>query len=96
MSGTVVLHISPEAAVGGALFVQDGDYIEPDVQDRRLHLDVSHEGLCRRYSLWKPAPLLFNGGYQQMYMEHVMQAHLGAGLDFLVGCRGTHVERESH
>jgi dihydroxy-acid dehydratase len=77
-------------------FVQDGDFIELDVEVRRLHLDVSEEELARRRSLWKPTPLALNGGYQQMYVEHVMQADKGADLDFLVGCRGTEVPRESH
>ena len=95
--GTVVLHVSPEAAVGGPLaLVQESDFIELDVEARRLHLDVSEEELARRRSLWKPTPLALNGGYQQMYVEHVMQADKGADLDFLVGCRGTEIPRESH
>ncbi len=95
--GTVVLHVSPEAAVGGPLaLVQDGDFIELDVEARRLHLDVDDEELARRRGQWKPTPLPFKGGYQQMYVEHVMQADKGADLDFLVGCRGTTVTRESH
>lgn len=95
--GTVVLHVSPEAAAGGPLaLVQDGDFIELDVEARRLHLDISDEELARRRGLWKPTPLPFKGGYQQMYVEHVMQADKGADLDFLVGCRGTTVTRESH
>lgn len=95
--GTVVLHVSPEAAAGGPLaLVQDGDMIELDVEARILHLDVSADELSRRKGLWKPTPLPFQGGYQQMYVEHVMQADKGADLDFLVGCRGTAVTRESH
>jgi L-arabonate dehydrase len=95
--GTVVLHVSPEAAAGGPLaLVQDGDYIELDVEARRLHLDVSDEELARRRGRWAPTPLPYKGGYQQLYVEHVMQADKGADLDFLVGCRGTTVTRESH
>jgi dihydroxyacid dehydratase/phosphogluconate dehydratase len=95
--GTVVLHVSPEAAVGGPLaLVQEGDFIELDVEARRLHLDVSDDELIRRHSLWKPTPLALKGGYQQMYVEHVMQADKGADLDFLVGCRGSEIPRESH
>jgi dihydroxy-acid dehydratase len=95
--GTVVLHVSPEAAVGGTLaLVQDGDFIELDVEARRLQLDVSEEELARRRSEWRPASLPIKGGYQQMYIEHVMQADKGADLDFLVGRRGTEVTRESH
>jgi dihydroxy-acid dehydratase len=95
--GTVVLHVCPEAAVGGTLaLVRDGDVIELDVEARRLHLDVSEEELARRRESWKPSLPQSNGGYQQMYVQHVMQASTGADLDFLVGCRGTVVTRESH
>jgi dihydroxy-acid dehydratase len=95
--GTVVLHVCPEAAVGGPLaLVQDGDFIELDVEARRLHLDVSDEDLARRKESWKQVLPQSNGGYQQLYVQHVMQASTGADLDFLVGCRGTKVTRESH
>ncbi len=95
--GTVVLHVCPEAAEGGPLaLVEDGDYIELDVNARRLHLDVSDEELARRRALWKPTPPTMRGGYQQMYVQHVMQASVGADLDFLQGCRGAVVTRESH
>jgi dihydroxy-acid dehydratase len=95
--GTVVLHISPEAAVGGPLaLVRDGDMIELDVEARRLHLDVSEEELKRRRAQWTPTLPMLTGGYQKMYVEHVMQASDGADLDFLVGRRGTAVTRESH
>jgi dihydroxy-acid dehydratase len=95
--GTVVLHVCPEAAVGGALaLVRDGDVIELDVEARKLHLEVSDEELARRKEVWQPSLPVSNGGYQQMYVQHVMQASEGADLDFLVGCRGTIVTRESH
>ena len=95
--GTVVLHVCPEAAVGGPLvLVEDGDVIELDVDARRLHLDVPDEELSRRRADWAASPSPVTGGYQQMYVQHVMQASEGADLDFLVGCRGTTVTRESH
>jgi dihydroxy-acid dehydratase len=95
--GTVVLHVCPEAAVGGTLaLVRDGDMIELDVEARRLHLDVCDEELARRKESWKQILPQSNGGYQQLYVQHVMQASTGADLDFLVGCRGTKVTRESH
>jgi dihydroxyacid dehydratase/phosphogluconate dehydratase len=95
--GTVVLHICPEAAVGGPLaLVQDGDIIELDVEARTLHLDVSGQELERRRQSWKPVLPESKGGYQQLYVQHVMQASDGADLDFLVGTRGTIVTRESH
>jgi dihydroxy-acid dehydratase len=95
--GTVILHVCPEAAAGGPLaLVRDGDMIEVDVHERRLHLDVSEEELERRRGEWVPPSPAMKGGYQQMYVQHVMQACEGADLDFLVGCRGRQVPRESH
>jgi L-arabonate dehydrase len=95
--GTVVLHVCPEAAAGGPLaLVEEGDLIELDVEVRRLHLDVSDAELAHRRANWKQSPLPITGGYQQMYVQHVMQASEGADLDFLVGCRGTTVTREAH
>jgi dihydroxy-acid dehydratase len=95
--GTVVLHVCPEAAVGGNLaLVEEGDFIELDVDARRLHLDVLPEELDRRRELWKAPPPPAKGGYQQLYVERVMQADTGADLDFLTGCRGDDVPRESH
>jgi dihydroxy-acid dehydratase len=95
--GTVVLHVCPEAALGGPLaLVQEGDWIELDVEARRLHLDVSDDELTRRRAAWKaPAPAM-KSGYQHLFTEHVMQADKGADFDFLVGCRGHDVPRESH
>ena len=95
--GTVVLHISPEAAEGGPLaLVQNGDFIELDVAKRRIHLDVNEDALALRRSLWKaPAPPM-QSGYQRLHFDHVLQAHLGADLDFLVGRRGADVGRHSH
>jgi dihydroxy-acid dehydratase len=95
--GTVVLHVCPEAAAGGTLaLVRDGDEIELDVEKRRLHLDVTDEILAFRRSQWLPPALPMTGGYQQLYVRHVMQATTGADFDFLVGCRGHAVPRESH
>jgi len=95
--GTVVLHVCPEAAVGGNLaLVRDGDAIELDVDSRHLHLDVSEDELERRREQWKPPLNPMKGGYQQLYVERVMQANTGADLDFLTGCRGDAIPRESH
>jgi L-arabonate dehydrase len=97
--GTVVLHVCPEAAVGGNLaLVQDSDFIELDVDSRRLYLDVSQDELERRRKQWQPPlhPSQMKGGYQQLYVERVMQANTGADLDFLTGCRGDGIPRESH
>ena len=95
--GTVVLHVAPEAAVGGPLaLVRDGDMIELDVAGRRLHLDVDEAELARRRAEWRAPEPAMKGGYQSMYIKHVTQADEGADLDFLVGCRGSAVPRESH
>ena len=95
--GTAVLHIAPEAAAGGVLaLVQDGDQIELDVSERRLHLDVTDEELSRRRSLWKPPAPPSERGYYKLYYDHVTQADQGADLDFLVGGSGVSVTRESH
>jgi dihydroxy-acid dehydratase len=95
--GTVVLHTAPEAAAGGPLaLVRDGDMVELDVANRRLHLDISDAELARRRDAWTPPPPAMDGGYQKLYVDHVLQADKGADLDFLVGCRGAAVPRDSH
>ena len=95
--GTVVLHVSPESAIGGTLaLVQDGDEIELDVPGRRLELRVSDDELARRRSAWKKPASRASGGYERLYIDHVTQADQGADLDFLAGCRGAAVPRESH
>jgi L-arabonate dehydrase len=95
--GTVVLHACPEAAVGGPLaVVRDGDTIELDVDKRVLRLDMSDEDLQRRLAEWRPQGSPVAGGYPQLYVHHVMQADRGADFDFLLGCRGDAVPRESH
>jgi dihydroxy-acid dehydratase len=94
--GTVILHVSPEAAAGGNLaLVATGDFIEVDVAGRRLHLEVSDAELAQRRSQWQP-PAAPARGWTRLYVEHVQQAHLGADLDFLVGGSGADVPRDSH
>jgi L-arabonate dehydrase len=94
--GSVVLHVSPEAADGGPLaLVQNGDFIEVDVPARRLHLDVSDTELARRRAAWR-APDAPKRGWYKLYVDHVQQAHLGADLDVLVGGSGSDVSRDSH
>ena len=94
--GTTVLHTSPEAAAGGPLaVVQNGDIIELNVPERKLHLEVSDEELARRLAAWQ-APEKPKRGWYKLYVETVQQAHLGADLDFLVGGSGAGVPRDSH
>ena len=97
--GTVVLHVSPEAAAGGPLgLVQTGDFITLDVANRRLTLEVDDEELASR----RPSVAMQEAfakprrGWEQLYVDHVLQADTGADLDFLRGSSGDQVTRESH
>ena len=95
--GTVVLHTSPEAAAGGPLaVVQNGDMIELDVPNRRLHLEVSDAELAARLAAWSPRVAPPDSGYAMMHHQHVMGADKGADLDFLRGNRGAPVGKDSH
>jgi dihydroxy-acid dehydratase len=95
--GTVVLHVAPESAVGGPLaLVRDGDMIALDVEARALHLEVPDAELSQRRAEWRAPELPSRGGYVELYRDHVAQADTGADFDFLVGCRGHEIARESH
>ena len=95
--GTVVLHVVPEAAIGGTLaLVQNGDIVELNVPKRLLHLHVTDEELARRQSLWKAPEPPLSSGYWKLYIDHVLQADEGLDLDFLVGKRGSFVPRDNH
>jgi dihydroxy-acid dehydratase len=96
--GTVVLHVSPEAAVGGPLaLVRTGDRIRLDVPARSLTVDVSDDELTQRAEAWSPTQRPEDrSGYRWLYREHVLQADAGADLDFLTGSRGAPVPRDSH
>jgi L-arabonate dehydrase len=95
--GTVVLHISPESAIGGTLaLVKDGDFIELDVPKRRLHLNISEEELKKRKSEWKPPEFPADRGYVKLYLNHIQQADKGADFDILVGKSGSKVTGDSH
>ncbi len=95
--GTVVLHVSPESAIGGNLaLVENDDFIELDVAKKRIHLDVPDQILSARRSRWKPPMPTADRGYVHLYINHVMQADKGADFDFLSGNSGAHVARDSH
>ncbi|HVB02254.1 MAG TPA: IlvD/Edd family dehydratase [Chitinophagaceae bacterium] len=95
--GTVVLHVSPEAAEGGNIaLVRTGDMIKLDVPDRLLHLSVGDDELLRRKALWKQTQHFASRGYVSLYQHHVQQAHLGVDFDFLKGNSGPRVTRDSH
>jgi L-arabonate dehydrase len=98
--GTVVLHVSPEARAGGPLaVVREGDWIELDAMQGRLHLDISDAELAVRLAAWqaeqRPDPA-DGSGYRKLYVDHVLQADEGCDFDFLVGQRGSAVPRHSH
>jgi dihydroxy-acid dehydratase len=97
--GTVVLHVSPEAAAGGPLaLIRSGDPVILDVPARRLDVDIPESELASR----SPAPAAAEAyacpsrGWQSLYVSTVQQADTGADLDFLVGASGDEVTRESH
>ncbi|MFP8968478.1 L-arabinonate dehydratase [Pokkaliibacter sp. CJK22405] len=95
--GTVVLHTSPEAAAGGPLaVVKNGDMIELDVPNRKIHLDIPEEELRARLADWKPSVQAPTSGYIKLFHEHVEGPETGADFDFLKGCRGAPIPKDSH
>jgi len=82
--GTIVLHVSPESAVGGPLaLVRNGDKIRLSVRERRIDLAVSEQELQKRKAAWKPPVSPPTRGYAKLYMDHVLQAEHGCDFDFL-------------
>jgi dihydroxy-acid dehydratase len=82
--GACVLHVAPESSIGGPLaFVQDGDVIELDVENRRLTLNVSDDELAKRRAEWQPPAPKYARGYGALYLQHITQANEGCDFDFL-------------
>ena len=82
--GACVLHVAPEAYVGGNLaLVRTGDRIAIDVPNRRLELKVDDAELARRRAAWRAPPPRFGRGYGWMFTEHILQANDGCDMDFL-------------
>ena len=97
--GTVILHVSPEAAAGGPLgLVRTGDLITVDLENRTLSMAVPDDELAARQesAATRAAYAAPTRGWAKLYVDHVMQADTGADLDFLVGGSGDRVSRESH
>jgi len=95
--GTVILHVSPEAQAGGALaLVKTGDRIRVSASKGDLALLVDEAELSARREAWAPDPPRYDRGYIRLYTDHVLQAHQGADLDFLVGKDTRIPDRESH
>jgi dihydroxy-acid dehydratase len=84
--GACVLHVAPEAYVGGPLgLLKDGDVIELDVPGRKLNVQVSDEEMARRKAAWRPAPKKYERSYGLIFSQHVGQADKGCDFDFLAG-----------
>jgi dihydroxy-acid dehydratase len=82
--GTVVLHVAPEAAIGGPLaLIRNGDWIELDADRRTLNLDVAPDQLDLRRKEWRAPEPRYDRGWAKLYSDHVEQADLGADLDVL-------------
>jgi len=95
--GTVVLHVSPEAALGGTFaIIQSGDIIELDFKNRSLNVQLSDEEISKRKQQLKLNNDFATRGYVHLYQSHVEQSHLGADLDFLKGGSGSEVHKDSH
>jgi len=97
--GTIILHVSPEAAAGGPLaLVRTGDIILLDVPNRTLNIDISAEELMNRApnAATVASYAAPERGWAKLYIDHVQGADTGADLDFLIGSSGDKVSRESH
>ncbi|WP_454691909.1 L-arabinonate dehydratase [Achromobacter aloeverae] len=83
--GACVLHVAPEAYVGGTLaLARTGDMVAVDVPSRTIHLDVDEPELARRRARWSPPPARYARGYGRMFIEHILQADDGCDMDFLL------------
>ena len=95
--GTVILHVSPESAIGGPLgLVQNGDKISLDVAKRSLNLMISDEEMEARKQAFQPVSPAYERGYVNLFLDKVNQAHEGVDFDFLQGSSGSIVKRDSH
>ena len=82
--GACVLHVSPEAYIGGALaLVRNGDIISIDVPARTIHLDIGEAELAERKAAWTAPPKRFERGYGHMFSQHILQADKGCDFDYL-------------
>jgi dihydroxy-acid dehydratase len=95
--GTVVLHVAPEAAVGGPLrAVQNGDPIVLDLEARRVDLDIPGDELARRLNRTERAKPKYRRGYGRLFIDHVLQANEGCDFDFLRHLPGEEPRREPY
>ena len=95
--GTVVLHVSPESAMGGPLaYVEDGDLISLDVFKKSLHWHVSESEMEERIKKKEPFQNQYSRGYTALFIDHVLQPEEGADFDYLKGSSGSEVSKDSH
>jgi dihydroxyacid dehydratase/phosphogluconate dehydratase len=95
--GAVVLHVAPEAAVGGPLaFVRTGDRIRLDVASRTLDVLVDDRELAERRAVWEPPARPDVRGFRMLHCEHVLQANYGCDFDFLRGASGVVTEHVTY
>jgi len=88
--GSCVVHVAPEAAVGGPLaLVQTGDMITLDIEARTLNLEISDGEFARRRAAWQPPTRMYERGFTRLYIEHTTQANKGCDFDFLMGNAAT-------
>ncbi len=82
--GACVLHVAPEAYVGGPLaLIRTGDLISVDVAERRISVEISDDEMARRRAHWQPPPKRYQRGYGWMFSRHIRQADEGCDFDFL-------------
>jgi dihydroxy-acid dehydratase len=87
--GACILHVSPEAHVGGPLAAaRTGDLITVDVPKRSIHLHLDDAEIAARLQAWSPPPRDYPRGYNRLFAQHVRQAHEGCDFDFLEGAGG--------
>jgi len=95
--GTCILHVAPEAAAGGPLgIIQTGDIITLDATNRTINVHLSDEEIAERLKNYTPQVAPATRGWEQIYIDHVQGADVGADLDFLVGSSGSEPRRHSH
>jgi dihydroxy-acid dehydratase len=87
--GACILHVAPEAQVGGPLAaVRTGDRISVDVSKRSIHVDLSDAEIAERIKAYKPPPRNYPRGYYKLFAQHTRQANEGCDFDFLEGAGG--------
>ena len=84
--GACILHVSPEAHVGGPLAaLRTGDLVTVNVRERAINAHLSDAEIAERLKSWSPPPRVFARGYNRLFAQHVRQAHEGCDFDFLEG-----------